>query len=581
MKKEQKEIVKADIQEDLKSIKRHDVKFGMVGRIMLVGVTIAIVAIILASCTSIPMSKKMIVNAVRNNVYNLAIAYGTMIEMEVKDNGQMPADMYENILKDVSISGYDTSYAYLVDSTGIMKYHPTASKIGNKVENAVVTKLVEEIGRGIYAEPAVIEYDFKGTMKIAGYYISAADHSILVVTLDKSQVEDELNQLYLRIAVSGIGIIIISCIGCFLVAVLIAKPLKRLKKVAEQVSDLDLTENADCVSLSKRGDEAGLIARAMLEMRSKLSTVVSSIAVASEAISKSADLLNSATQQMNENSSDNSATSEELAASMQETAATTDSIDGSIAYIEKNTGEINKLSNDGGNMAKDIKGRAEALKKASLNANEKTLKMYQAVKEKTEVAIEQSKSVEKIQNLTDAIMAIASQTSLLSLNASIEAARAGEMGRGFAVVAGEIGNLASQSTSTVNSITQIVAEVQSAVANMTACLMQTLEFLENTVTKDYGDFIKVGDRYNEDAASVEESMNSISASAEALKASVDEISTAISGINATIGEAATGVSDIAEKTSRTVELTADISTMIEQNAKESEHLSGIVNQFKL
>lgn len=54
----------------------------------------------------------------------------------------------------------------------------------------------------------------------------------------------------------------------------------------------------------------------------------------------------------------------------------------------------------------------------------------------------------------------------MSLNASIEAARVGEAGKGFAVVAGEIGQLASQSTSTVKSIMEIVAEVNAAVKNM-------------------------------------------------------------------------------------------------------------------
>ena len=71
------------------------------------------------------------------------------------------------------------------------------------------------------------------------------------------------------------------------------------------------------------------------------------------------------------------------------------------------------------------------------------------MKDKADAAVEQSKAVQKINDLTNEIKEISSQTNLLALNANIEAARAGEAGRGFAVVASEIGSLASQTLSTV------------------------------------------------------------------------------------------------------------------------------------
>lgn len=65
----------------------------------------------------------------------------------------------------------------------------------------------------------------------------------------------------------------------------------------------------------------------------------------------------------------------------------------------------------------------------------------------------------EIQEATELIASIASQTNLLSLNASIEAARAGEQGRGFAVVAGEIRTLADQCSESADKIANVVHEL--------------------------------------------------------------------------------------------------------------------------
>ena len=132
--------------------------------------------------------------------------------------------------------------------------------------------------------------------------------------------------------------------------------------------------------------------------------------------------------------------------------------------------------------------------------------MYAVMKQKTDAAVEQAKSVQKINALTDNIKQISSQTNLLALNANIEAARAGEAGRGFAVVASEIGDLATQTLDTVSTIDEIVGEVNSSVSNMTECLTTIMEFLEQTVLGDYEHFAQVGEQYHADADTFQQIM---------------------------------------------------------------------------
>ena len=107
--------------------------------------------------------------------------------------------------------------------------------------------------------------------------------------------------------------------------------------------------------------------------------------------------------------------------------------------------------------------------------------MFANIKQKSDEAIEQSKAVYQINELTEDIKNISSQTNLLALNANIEAARAGDAGRGFAVVATEIGDLANKTFETVDGINQIVQEVNDAVSNMTECAQKSGDAVKQTV----------------------------------------------------------------------------------------------------
>ena len=199
--------------------------------------------------------------------------------------------------------------------------------------------------------------------------------------------------------------------------------------------------------------------------------------------------------------------------------------------------------------------------------------------QKTEAAIEQAKAVEKINQFTQAILEISSQTNLLALNASIEAARAGEAGKGFAVVAGEIGTLATQTSTTVGSINEIIAEVNQAVANMTGCLKESTDFLEQTVLKDYEDFMGVADQYTKDATVFDDDMSAISGQINTLLSSIVEIADAMQGVSSTVSEAADGVTDIAQKTLEVSGIVQGNETLVDNNRENIVRLNSVIEMF--
>ena len=497
-----------------------------------------------------------------------------------KASAAVSKEFYQAALGEVKIDGIDGSYAYLVSQDGTMLYHPTESKIGQPVENEVVKGLVAQFQSGTKPEDGVARYLYKGSYKYAGYAITNKDQ-ILVISADEDVALAPMNRIRNIGIIVSVVMLIICLAGAYAMAILIVRPIKSITDILDKTSKFDFRHNPAADSLVKRRDENGVMARAVSGMRTNLRRMVTSIEEASMKINGNVDQLEDVTNVVNAMCTDNSATTEELAAGMQETSATTESIYANIGYMKTGAEDIQALSEAGDTLSKEVMERAAVLREKTVNAANLTKEKYESVKIRSDKAIEDSKAVEKINALTDSIMAISSQTSLLALNASIEAARAGEAGRGFAVVATEIGNLANQTSTTVADINNIVGEVNNAVANMSGCLAETGTFLEETVLADYAEFAQVSEQYNDDAVKFKESMNDVHESIVNLTDSISKISDAISGITSTVGESTVGVTDIAEKTTNMVTRTSETSGLVEESKNCVASLQDIVGEFQM
>lgn len=200
-----------------------------------------------------------------------------------------------------------------------------------------------------------------------------------------------------------------------------------LNKMAEGKMELELHQAYD--------GQFMVIKKALISISTSLNRTLKEINISSDKVAKEAENMQMTAIQVSNGTTEEAATIEELTASIQEiTSQVSVNAEGAVDAKSKISNMTDTATINNENMTQ-LLGAMEDIRTSS----------------------------NEIVNIIQTIEGIASQTNLLSLNASIEAARAGEMGKGFAVVAGEIGNLANQSVTAVKVTSQLIENTIKAV----------------------------------------------------------------------------------------------------------------------
>ena len=425
--------------------------------------------------------------------------------------------------------------------------------------------------------------------KIADYS-SAMQESIAAIRTNVSEnadvAKEQLAAVYrTAIAASTASIIIsvaalLTTLICVFQLVIIPL-LKTQKEITDIIEDIDKREGDLTRRVSVHANqEVAAVGNGINVFMDKLQDIFKVIVNNSTRMESVVGEVRDSVVTSNGSVSDLSALTEELSATMEEMSANaslintnTESVKQEVDQIAERTSEINAYTREMKEHADSMEASArENMESTGAKVNENLTVLNQA--------IEDSKSVNQVNSLTDDILNIASQTNLLALNASIEAARAGEAGRGFSVVATEISQLAAASQEAANRIQQINRVVTEAVGNLTEHSNGLVQYMNDSILPEFEAFVDAGSAYREKATHIETSMGDFTEKTEALKKTMAEIADSINTIAHAIEEGVKGVSSAADSTQVLVGDMEDITRHMDENQHIAADLKRETEVFK-
>ncbi|MBP5304356.1 MAG: hypothetical protein J6Z02_00745 [Lachnospiraceae bacterium] len=262
---------------------------------------------------------------------------------------------------------------------------------------------------------------------------------------------------------------------------------------------------------------------------------------------------------------------EKMATVMETTANIASSVVTSVENADKEIDENYKIALE---MDKGFKGVMDAVEngnEAIVKAKDFIIGMETTVsgaKTSTETLLDE---MNRITSILDEINSIASQTNLLSLNASIEAARAGEHGKGFAVVADEIRKLSEDSAGAAGNIGQILEQLKSRIGGVAKEITDGAGAAEASVEK-VDDILKVFESisFTANAAKenavkeyeiinhVKERFEEIKSNMDAMVSSTNDSKDALCGISDTVNEQNNAIVNITEEVKKIAELSEQL-----------------------
>ena len=349
---------------------------------------------------------------------------------------------------------YSQGYVYAVDTASGMVF-------SNRADDGQNGKTIEELAdpisgvvKDMIANEKYGELVTSQNICILSEKVPTSKFVIVCVAPEKdvlSGVSEIRLPMIIAMGVSCIVVVlsVLFALGFFL------KPVRGILDVVDSMHEMNLTKRM----VGGSTDEFGVMSEKINDFAIELSSVIDELKSVADMVDAKADdnelsavRLSELTMEQSHSVTEINKTLSEIADSMQNMAKNTQELSDELNRVKEAAGCAGHKLEEGTESANSGYQGMELLKGDMTKLSEISDSLTSSVENMVH-------GLDGIKNMTDAITAIASQTNLLSLNASIEAARAGEAGRGFAVVASEISGLAGESSKSASDIVRVTDEM--------------------------------------------------------------------------------------------------------------------------
>ncbi len=400
---------------------------------------------------------------------------------------------------------------------------------------------------------------------------------IVVVSSDYNATMASAKRSAYIIVIVGVIMALVAAVISFFLAKSFTEPLN---EVNTALSHLAEGRFVNIEKFHNRKDEFGDMVNNTNSVLSVLDDIVKNIKESAVAVHKSSEDLAETADQISQTADDVSTAVQEIASGATQQADEIQSVTESVGEIDVATGNVQTSTDDLSGLAGRMQSVSTDSAQSLSDLQESSKSMSEKIAQITEKIGATSKAVESINEKVEGITSIATQTNLLSLNASIEAARAGEAGKGFAVVAGEIGTLAENSRLMADEIrkemdelltssqaaVEMAAEVQKGNEEQAQVLGATVDSV-NAMIGDIASTVTGVKSIETDAGTcvnaknvVADAMSSLSAISEENAASSEETGASMQELSATVttlASSANTLKEIADKLSSDMEFFKD------------------------
>lgn len=420
--------------------------------------------------------------------------------------------------------------------------------------------------------------DMSGSMS----FVSSSAETLLASEISRSeQVADEIQSGFRNMRNIIVIVVLVTAVVVMAVAFALTRsitaPVIKLQKNLMIMSEGNLTNEDLRVNVR---DEVGQAATAFNKMKNNLVHLISEVAT-------NMAELKMATATVNNSVDENAQGGTRIADAVEGMLSALERQQEEVSHAQTQIGEMESVVQKVADYAESIHGNAGKTRDNAKDGMQKIMayveqmeEVNRSMREMEDVFVSFGENTKGMTEALASISSIASQTNLLSLNASIEAARAGEAGRGFAVVATEIRELADDSQAAAAHIGKMIEAVSAQADRMTARLRESLEQLRkgNQMTGEARESFEIITNGTDE---VNNNVEDIISGVEALS---DRITQAMNSMGTIKDTADSNVIEINEVSAVVAEQSANLEEVSEAMDKLlvlTEDVEGLVGEFKI